>query len=440
MSTGIPHNPANTANPITNENARQQAASGPPLRMSLQLPENKRLKLQQHERRVMESSNQKLASGQQQQQQSQQQHSQQYYTNPTYQQASVSRPAFEQASSSYQVNQASVSGSRTNPNKSLNQGQIQGASYQYVQTQQHGAQQYQTGPSNSGPNPMMNQSHISHANQGSSYQYGQPSQASNQQYQPAPSNQSQNPMSASAGPSNQSANMNGNYQMYNLPPSARPSTSSGPSGGMGNPQTGSTGQITTQGQPMLLRIDDSSGESSGSGAQTRMENTGFGDYGMQGSNSSGAPGMHYKAMGVNPGNGSMQPPGQAMSAATDMPAFSGGSFAMNAPAMSTGGNTVSGYQVGPGVGTFEQSLGQIGQPPQSYMQEIGSKSQGSSGAGQAQGGSGTVDQESFEVCSIPWTVFEVNTHLLLLVYETKEMATTSDARTRRRRRVVFDTV
>lgn len=149
---------------------------------------------------------------------------------------------------------------------------------------------------------------------------------------------------------------------------------------------------------MVLRIDDSSGESSGSGAQARMENTGYGDYGMQGPNSSGASGMHYNAMGVNPGNGSMKPQGQAMSAATDMPAFSGGSFAMNAAGMSTGGNTVSGYQVGPsGVGSLEQSLGQIGQPSQSYMQDVGNKPQGSSGAGQAQGGAGTVDQESFEV-------------------------------------------
>lgn len=197
--------------------------------------------------------------------------------------------------------------------------------------------------------------------------------------------------------------MGGNFQMYNLnnlPPSARPSTSAGPSGGMGNPQTGSNGQMNTQGQPMVLRIDDSSGESSGSGGQGRMDNNGYNEYGIQGSNSAGPSGLNYNSMNVNTGNGSMKPAGSAVPQATDMPAFSGGSFAMGGSAIPGGGSTVSGYQVGSSsVGSLEQSFGQIGQQGQSYLQqEMSNKAQGASGSGLGMGSSGTVDQESFEVC------------------------------------------
>lgn len=376
MSTGIPHNNGNQ--PITNDSHGRQQTT---FRMPLTLPENKRLKLQQHQLKQqqhttpqgMDQSGQKPLhspvppiSGYTQQhqqnplqhQQQQTQQPQQYFTNPTYQQASVSRPAFDQSSSSYVHH-----GSAQPPN--TQHGQIQGRSqvnpYQYVPLQQP-SQQYQPASTSSGANNGMQQGY----------------------------------MNTNTAPSGSTTSGNSNYQMYNLsglPPSARPTTGSGQQAGAMNSQSTNTGPLSTHGQPLAVHGDELRTDASGSGGPRRMDNHGYNDYSLQVPNSASTSNTNQKASSIAV-PGSSKASGSGMP--TDMPAFTGGSFAMSSSAPSGGAGTLSGYQVGmSSSNSIAQSMGQIGQQVQ--MQQDSSKGPfgGSMGLGQS---SGAADQEIFEVC------------------------------------------
>lgn len=376
MSTGIPNNNGNQ--PITNDSHGRQQTT---FRMPLTLPENKRLKLQQHQLKQqqqtssqgMDQSGQKplhspvppISGYTQQHQQNQLQHQQQqtqqpqqYFTNPTYQQASVSRPAFDHASSSY-VHHASAQ-----PPQNTQHGQIQGRSqanpYQYVPVQQP-SQQYQPASSSSSTNTGMQQSY----------------------------------MNTNAGQSGSTGSGNSSYQMYNLsglPPSARPTTSSGQQG-LVNSQSTNTGPLSTHGQPLAVYGDQSMTDPSGSGGSRRIDNSGYNDYSVQVPSSASTSSMNHNPSSIAV-PGSSKASGSGMP--TDMPAFIGGSFAMSASAPSGGAGTLSGYQVGmSSSNSIAQSVGQIGQQVQ--MQQESSKGPfgGSMGLGQS---SGAADQEIFEVC------------------------------------------
>jgi hypothetical protein len=378
MSTGVPLN-NNGNQPITNDSHGRQQTT---FRMPLTLPEGKRLKLQQHQLKVhqqqqqapsqvMDQSGQKPLhspvppiSGytqphqqntlqQQQQQPPQTQQQQPYYANPTYQQASVSRPAFEHGSSSY----------------------IHHGSAQAPQNTQHGQMQ-----GRSQPNP---------------YQYVPPQQ-STQQYQPASTSSGvntgmqQNYMNANNAQSSTTGNGNNNFQMYNLsglPSSARPTTASGQQGMMTSKSL-NAGPLSAQGQPLAMHGDESMAE--GSGGSRRMDNN-YNEYSVQVPSSANTSTTNHQSSSIAV-PGSSKPSGSGMP--TDMPAFTGGSFAMSASAPSGGTGTLSGYQVGmpPSIG-LGQSVGQIGQHVQ--MQQDTGKPFGGSGQGQASGGA---DQEIFEVC------------------------------------------
>lgn len=151
---------------------------------------------------------------------------------------------------------------------------------------------------------------------------------------------------------------------------------------------------------MVVQVDETMPDASGS---RRIDSGGYNEFGVQRPHSANTSSMNHKPTSVTSVPGSSKTSGSGMPAPADMPAFSGGSFAMGSSSISGGASSLSGYQVGmPSTNGIAQSVGQIGQQVQSQMQhDVGNQGQGPFGGASGQGqGSGTVDQEIFEVCGI----------------------------------------
>ncbi|KAJ9119702.1 hypothetical protein QFC22_003412 [Naganishia vaughanmartiniae] len=360
-----------------NNNTPQQSVAGQqPYRMALQLPEGKRLKLQQHEQTKFQQQRQQgpivQGGGHQQQQQhpmepgaqGQQRGSVTYYSNPDYQQpSSASRPSFAQASSSYQPQIGPTSHSQQFHGQV--QGNPQGNPYQYVQVPQQAQTQQSQNPS---------------SNTGMNMKRGNPS----------------------AGLSAPNQNPNANYQMYNmagLPSSARPATGSGRDGNeMMNMQVGNGSSYQDQATRLNM---DSRIEASGSSSGGMADSGTYGEYGVQLSGSSIKSGrLAQQQAPLDVSASGMHPP-------ADMPAFSSMPFeyGSSSAAGPSGTGTVSGYQVGsaPGTGNdMSHSFDQRGQSSVYQDKPNQGPSRYNSGKTQSEGQSGSVDQETFEVSLEPW--------------------------------------
>ncbi|KAJ9098871.1 hypothetical protein QFC19_006209 [Naganishia cerealis] len=189
--------------------------------------------------------------------------------------------------------------------------------------------------------------------------------------------------------------------MTGLPSSARPSTSSGQQGGeMMNMQPGRIGPFQNQEQAPTMNMDRSRAEVSGSSNGGISDNTTYGEYGMQVSNSTQSNRLPPSVMSAQASSDTSAP---GLHPSADMPAFSSMPFeyGSSSSAGPAGTGTVSGYQVGSSSSAgngMVQSFDQRGQS--SVYQDRSNQGPSYYNAGKGQGEqaqSSSVDQESFEV-------------------------------------------